>query len=395
MSQPQASFLTKTLERSSGRAMTIVSQKAIEELGLEQYALTPIGTGPFKVTSHELGQSLVLEKFENYYDPERPKLDKVTIIPIPEPEPLAAAIEAGDIHLIGGNGAPAELIDRFLTNPDLVVSEVTGPGFQYLSMNPHIEPFKVEDYSKSFEELLEEPGFQVRLGIAKAIDRDDYINRALFGRAVPAAGSINPAMRFFFDTEINESSEQRFDLDRSKELLAQAGFADGAGLPTLKLLTTPGGKRASEIMADILKKNVGLEVELDIVDFTVLIERSRAMDYELMQLGSGGDYDPDDGLVDFMMSDSKFNGPARPDDMPFGYFSDPAVDELIQQQRIESDLDARKALVQEANLITSNKVAFAFTHHPTNILIYRAEVNYPDESRIPGLVDLDRVTLSA
>ena len=395
LSQPQASFLTKTLERSSGRAMTIVSQKAIDELGLEQYALTPVGTGPFKVTSHELGQSLVLEKFSDYYDPERPKLDKVTIIPIPEPEPLAAAIEAGDIQLIGGNGAPAELIDRFLANPELVVSEVTGPGFQYLSMNPHKEPFNVADFNKPFEELLEEPGFKVRLAIAKAIDRDDYINRALFGRAIPGFGSINPAMRFFFDTSINDVSEQRFDLERAQELLAEAGFPGGEGLPTLKLLTTPGGRRASEIMADILNKNIGLNIELEVVDFTVLVERNQAMDFEMLQLGSGGDYDPDDGLVDFLMTDSKFNGSARPDDMAFGYFSDVEADDLIQQQRVESDLETRKELVQQANLITSNKVAFAFTHHPVDTLVYRAEVNFPDESRIPGLVDLDRVTLNS
>ncbi|MCS4558996.1 ABC transporter substrate-binding protein, partial [Shewanella sp. C32] len=79
---PQASFLTKTLERASGRAMTIVSRGGLEQLGESQYGLTPVGTGPFRVASHTLGQSIVLERFENYYDPERPKLDKITITPI-------------------------------------------------------------------------------------------------------------------------------------------------------------------------------------------------------------------------------------------------------------------------------------------------------------------------
>lgn len=395
MGKPQASFITKTLERASGRALTIVSKKAIEELGLEQYALTPVGTGPFRVTSHALGQSLVLEKFANYYDPERPKLDKVTILPISEPEPLAAAIEAGDIQLIGGFGPSAELIDRFVANPELVVSEVTGPGFSYLALNPHVEPFKVPDFNKPFAELLEEPGFKVRLAIAKAIDRDDYVTRAFFGRAIPSLGGINPAMRFFFDTAINDVSEQRFDLARAQELLAEAGFPNGEGLPTLKLITTPAARRASEIMVDILKKNIGLTVELDVVDSTVLGERTQAMDYQLVQAGSGGDYDPDDALVDFLMSDSKFNGSARPAELPFGYFSDAEVDALIQQQRAESDPAKRKELVQQANLITSNKVALAFTHYPLDTLVYRTEVNFPEVSRIPGLVDLDRVTLNS
>ena len=58
-----------------------------------------------------------------------------------------------------------------------------------------------------------------------------------------------------------------------------------------------------------------------------------------------------------------------------------------------TDLNKRKELVQKANKITSDKVAAAFTHHPTSILVYRKEVTYPDASRIPGLVDLDRATL--
>jgi peptide/nickel transport system substrate-binding protein len=136
LSQPQASFLTKTLERASGRAMTIVNKRAIEEMGLDQYGLMPVGTGPYQVTEHQLGQGVVLEKYDDYFDSERPKLDKITYIPIPEPEPLAAALEAGDIQLIGGNPPAAELIDRFVANPDLTVSEITGPGFQALWMNP-------------------------------------------------------------------------------------------------------------------------------------------------------------------------------------------------------------------------------------------------------------------
>jgi len=395
LEQPQASLLVKTLERASGRAMTIVSQAALEEMGPEEYGLMPVGTGPFRVVEHQLGQGVVLERFENYYDPERPKLDRITFIPIPEPEPLAAAIEAGDIQLIGGNQPAAELIDRFVENPDIVVSEVAGPGFQAMFVNPWREPFMVTDFNTSVDDLKQQNGFKVRLALAKAFDREDFIQRALFGRGRPGFGTINPAMGFFFDTAINESSEQRFDLDAARQLLAEAGFPDGEGFPTLQLLTTPAGRREGEIIANMYQNNLGITLELDIKDFTVLIEDGNAMNYDLMRLGSGGDYDPDDALVDWMQTTSKFNGPDRNvDEMPFGFFSDNEVDALTEQQRSETDLDARKELVQRANQITSDKVAAVFTHHPLDILVYRAEVNFPDASRIPGLVDLDRVTLA-
>jgi ABC-type transport system substrate-binding protein len=395
LENPQASLLVKTLERSSGRAMTIVNSRAIDELGLEQHALTPVGTGPYMVTEHQLGQGLTLERFPDYYDPERPMLDTITIIPIPEPEPLAAALEAGDIQLIGGNPVAPELVDRFVANPDLVVSEITGPGFQSMFINPWREPFMVPDFNKSVEELKTENGFKVRLALAKAFDRDTFIERAFFGRGVPAFGTVNPAMGFFFDTGINETSEQRFDLEAARQLLTDAGFPDGDGFPTLQLLTTPAARREGEVIANMYSENLNITVELDVKDFSILIEQQNAMDFDLCRLGSGGDFDPDDALVDWMITESRFNGPTRNvDEMPFGFFSDDRVDELIAQQATETDLEARKALVQEANQLTSDKVATIFTHHPLDILVHRVEVNFPGESRIPGLVDLDRVTLS-
>ncbi len=395
LAAPQASFLTKTLERSSGRAMTIVSRGALDELGASQYGLTPVGTGPFRVTAHDLGQSVVLERFEDYYDPERPKLDKVTITPIIDAEPLAAAIEAGDIQLIGGNPIAPEIVDRFLQNPDLVVSIVPGPTFQSVWMNPWREPFVVSDFNKPLEELMQENGFKVRLAIAKALDRDRYIEQAQFGRGTPAYGTINPAMGIFFDDSMGETSNQRFDLEEAKRLLAEAGYPDGEGIPPLKIIHTPDQRREVQVIANILNTNLGITLEPDTRDFPVLIEAFDKMDFDLVRLGSGGDYDPDDGLVDWMQTSSKFNGRLRDKDkMAFGVFSDARVDELIDQQRLETDPEQRKALVQEANKITSDKVASAFLFHQMDILVHQNSVNFPPESRIPGLVDLDRTTLS-
>ena len=402
LGRPQASLLVKTLERSSGRAMTIVNQNAIDTMGLAQYGLTPIGTGPFRVTEHQLGQGVVLERFDDYYDPARPVLDKITIIPIPENEPLAAALETGDIQLIGGNAVAAELIDRFLANPDLVVDEIPGNGFQSLFVNPWRDPMRVEDFNISVAELKEQDGFKVRLALAKAFDRQRVIDRALFGRGVPAFGTINPAMGFYFDTAINETSEQTFDLDAAQALLADAGYPNGEGFPTLKLLTTPAGRRQGEVIVDMYRTNLNINIELDVKDFTVLIEDANRMEYDLLRLGSGGDFDPDDGLVDWMLSNSRFNGANRNDadlvasrgELPFGFFADARVDELIAEQAVTADPDARKVLVQEANKITSDKLASVFIFHGTEILVHRAEVNYPAISRIVGLRDLDRVSIS-
>jgi peptide/nickel transport system substrate-binding protein len=119
------------------------------------------------------------------------------------------------------------------------------------------------------------------------------------------------------------------------------------------------------------------------------------MNFDLCRLGSGGDYDPDDALVDWMQTNSKFNGRLRDKEkMPFGNFSSTEVDELVEQQRLETNPDKRRALVQQANKITSDKVASAFLFHQMDILVHTKTVNFPPESRVPGLVDLDRTTVS-
>ena len=396
LSRPQASFLVKTTERASGRAMTIVNRRALDELGEAQYALTPVGTGPFRVAEHNLGQAVRLAAFEDYYDPSRPKLERVNIRPIPEVEPLAAALEAGDIQIVGGNPVTAELIERFQANPDIEVHIAPRPGFYAIYLNPWRDPMRVQDFNKPLEELLKEPGFQVRAALARALDRDRYIEIGNFGFGDPSFGSINPALGFMYDPTIAERSKQRYQPESARELLAAAGFPDGEGMRALALTIIPDERRRGQVFADIMQRELGVKIDLDPVDVTVLGERRDRMDFDLLVQNSGGDFDPDDGLVDFMTTDSKFNGNARDKDKyPFGYFSDAEVDRLVAEQSVTPDPERRRELVQEANLLTSDKVAALFVYHPISTLVLRKEVNFPAESRIPDLVDLDLVTVSA
>jgi len=149
------------------------------------------------------------------------------------------------------------------------------------------------------------------------------------------------------------------------------------------------------VIKNLLKKSIGIDIELDTKDFPVLLDEFQTMNFDLCRLGSGGDFDPDDGLVDWVQTESKFNGRNRnQDEMPFGLFSDPEVDDLVARQSATADVEARRTLVQKANRITSDKVAQAFLYHPADVQVTRKEVDFPAESRIPGLVDMDRVTLS-
>ena len=227
------------------------------------------------------------------------------------------------------------MTDRFEANNDLKVNIVPGPGFQNIWLNPYRDPFKVADFNKPLDELMKEKGFMVRLAIAKALDRDLYIKQAQFGRGTPAFGSINPAMRYYYDPDLAKTSNQRFDLEAARKLLADGGYPNGEDFPKLKVILTPQAKREVTVIANILKKNLNIDLELDIKDFPVLLDQFDSMDWDIVRVGSGGDFDPDDGLVDWMETTSKFNGRKRDKaKYPFGYFSDKEVDELTEKERI-------------------------------------------------------------
>ena len=111
LSAPFAPFLAVACTRGPGRALTPVPQRVVEEMGDEQFGITPVGAGPFMVVpeSVEMGRGFELAAFEGWYGG-RPYLDAVEIRLVPEPSSAVSALEAGDVDLI--DPAPATLFQQ-------------------------------------------------------------------------------------------------------------------------------------------------------------------------------------------------------------------------------------------------------------------------------------------
>ncbi len=352
---PRASFLTKVVERASGRVMTIVDQETIADVGEGGFNRKPVGAGPFRITEHNFGESLEFEAArDTYYDPSVPCLDEVTMYNIPEDNTLIASLSTGEVDMIYGF-AP-QFWDQLEETAEVVVDTTPDVGFQMLAFN-----MRGDREEKTGIADAPWDDINVVYAVGKALDRDAYIERAFQGRAIPSYGPIPPGQKYYFK-DLSGSSRRTFAPDEARELMASAGLSDGF---EIKIMTTSGNRVPLEVLGALLKEEINVTLVPDIVEASVYQPRRAAGEWEGFMGGSGGDPDPDDAIDDWFADGSKFN--------TYGY-NDEQVNRLNLKQKAAVDLEDRLEFVLGISDQIDKTFHGVFTHHNVQSTAYRENV---------------------
>lgn len=372
LKEPMGAFPAVIASRFPGRVMTIVNRQALKKMGREQYAVTPVGTGPFKVTEHTVGQQMVLEKFEDYFVEGLPKIDKITIKFVPEAETQRASLQTGEIQFL--NRAPSQFIKQLKRLPKITVAEGPDPGFQSVLINQ-------EGAIPEFKDR------RARMALAKAINRDELVKRGYFNQVQADTGPIPFAQGFYFKPDKRAQSPQKFDPDGALKLWKRV-FGNRKVKVDLVTSKVRGNDRGALALKPLLEDVLPIEIKIDMVDPSVYFSRQTGGDFTVMLAGSGGDLDPNDSLNDFYMTGERLNTFA---------FSNPAVDKLLEAQTQTGDLETRRDLVRAAEDLVQTLAASAFTHHLKEFVGLRNDVIDPDSFKahwVPGILgDLAHVRL--
>ena len=373
---PRASFLTKVVERASGRVMTIVDQETIASVGEGGFNRMPVGAGPFRITEHAFGERLEFEAArDTYYDPSVPCIDSLTMHNIPEDNTLVGALISGQVDMI--YGFATQFYDQLDESGDVVIDTTPDVGFQMLALN--VRGDRAEKLGDEFQTAPWDD-INVVYALGKALDRDEFINRAFQGRAIPSYGPIPPGQKYYF-RDLSGTSRRTYDPDLARQMMADAGHADGF---EIEVLIGSGNRVPLEVLGALLKEEVNVTLIPDIQEAAVSQPRTVAGEYQAFLGGSGGDPDPDDAIDDWFAAGSKFNS--------FGY-DDPEVNRLNLRQKAAVDLDDR--LIHILNLSDQVDETFhgVFTHHPLQTTAYRSDVQgyvWIHALRQLGAVWLDR-----
>jgi len=282
----------------------------LDAASVDTLATAPVGTGPFRFDRWVQGDRVELVKFDGYWG-EPAQLDKAVFKFISEPTAAFAAMMAGDLDAFPNFPAPENLV-QFESDARFAVVVGSTEGETILAMNGREGPLA---------------DVRVRRAIARAIDRQEIIDGAMYGYGTPIGTHFAPHNPAYVDL-VEQSATDR---DAAKALLKEAGHADGLVL-SLKLPPPAYARRGGEIIAAQLRE-VGIDTDIENLEWAQWLE----------QVFKGHDFDL---TIVSHTEPMDINIYARPD-YYFGY-DDADFQALMADFAVETDDATRTELLGEA-----------------------------------------------
>lgn len=204
----------------------------------------PVGTGPYRYVSRSPQEKIELTKFDEYWG-EGAHIQDITLKVCANADSLVMDLEGGSIDMIARltEAQAAELSDRF------EVLEGTMNLVQALYLNNGAEPFNDS---------------KVRQALCYAVDRQEIMDFVSDGKGTAIGSSMFPSFGKYFTEELKDTYHQ--DLDKAKELLAEAGYPDGFSFT----ITVPSNYQQHIDTAQVLVeqfKAIGVNAGIELIEW--------------------------------------------------------------------------------------------------------------------------------
>ncbi len=301
---------------------------------------TYITNGCFYISEWVPGSYIMCTKNPNYWNADAIKLDGIKFNLIEDPNASYSAYQTGEVLFI--KDVPTEEIPSLEGNEEFYVDPIIGT--YYLSLNTEREPFN-------------DP--KVRKALSLAIDREYVANTLMQGTYSPASNFMGPG---WIDTDGSQfidnanggkpyidTANHEANVEEAKQLLADAGYPDGAGFPAITYSTNDAGYH--KVVAEYLQQawaEIGVELQVDIVEWASFTPMRRNGDYDASRNGWVGDYSDPSNMLDLLYSTNGNND---------GKFNNAEYDAAMDTSRTTLDAAERSAALHKAEDILMNEAA--------------------------------------
>ena len=290
-------------------------------------ATAPVGTGPFKFVSRSVQENLIVEKFADYWG-EKAHLDKVTFKIYEDANALMSALSAGSVDMAGH--LTIDQVDTIGTGTYKTL-EGTMNLVQALYLNNDVKPFDNE---------------KVRQAMCYAVNVDEILDLTSEGHGTKIGTSIYPAFTKYFDASLADAYP--YDVDKAKQLLADAGYADGFSMTiTVPSNYTPHMNVAQVLVEQLAK--VGITATIKPVEWETWVSdtytnrnfESTVIGFDAATLSAGA-------LLNRWMSDNDKN---------MINYNNPEYDKVMQEANASTDDAKQTELYKQAAAMLSETAA--------------------------------------
>jgi peptide/nickel transport system substrate-binding protein len=325
---------------------SIIPHEAVEKYG-KDFRRNPCGTGPFEFIAWEEGQALILKKNDNYFEKDSagnqlPYLDGIKVSFYDSKATEFLEFQQGRLDFI--NDIDASFKDEILTKK----GELRKEWQSKIILNKH--PYLTIEYLGFLVDttnyLVRNSSLKnkkIRQAINYGIDRKKmmlYIRNSI-GKAAES-GFIPPGLPSF-DSAF---AGYPYNRQRALQLLQEAGYPNGNGLPPIKLLTVPEYADFGTFIANELQE-IGMKVQVEATQKSLLLEQT-AKSQALFFRGSWiADYPDAENFLSVFYS----HNPAPPN---YTRYKNPAFDLLYEQALAEKNDSIRLKIYQQADQLAMN-----------------------------------------
>ncbi|MFO7584608.1 MAG: ABC transporter substrate-binding protein [Anaerolineales bacterium] len=347
---------------------------------LQDFAnFSPIGTGPFKITTLDKDRRVILLDANTDYFDGQAKLGQLVYQTFDNSDALIQALKVGDIDFAAE--VPTSAFKTVETFEGVTAVALSGRSLSELILNSAPDD---HDPAPNRNSAITDPA--VRLAIATAINKQDLVDVVLQGQGNPGVGIIPPTLGggFWFNSSLTDVP---FNLAEANRILEEAGYvmeADGVrakdGVRLEMRLQFPSDSsnypRAADMIANWLKE-VGIKATPSAVDpDSLVVATNPNADFDLVIWGWGSDPDPD-FMLSVMTSEQYVDGGWSDS----GY-SNPAYDELFAQQQMTLDDTARQKIIWEMQEMLFNDRPYIVLWYDDVLQAYRSDrfsgfIEYP------------------
>lgn len=280
-----------------------------------------VSNGPYVLKQWRFRYYMLMEKNPYYWDADNVRLQRVKLYEVESYNTVVNLYSAGEIDWIGSNTSlPSEFMETLGQYRDFHRSPFLATYFYWFNTKkPPLDNVKL------------------RKALSLAIDREAIVKYVTRSGQIPSADLVPDGLAGY-----EGRHSPIFDPDRARELLHEAGYADGSQVPpiTLTYNTSEGHKKVAEAVQQMWKKNLGINVEIENQEWNVFLTNLPMMNFEIARMGWVGDYpDPNTFLQELLTSYAGNNHSG---------WSSPRYDALIDRANSTSDPRKRLRLLRQA-----------------------------------------------